>query len=222
LLALEGIATSLAHTTAPFSGFEHLISHLLDLLAKHYHQPPTLHGTQVALLTILTTLAYREFINRFDPSHLNLEDCYPSESEMQDRIRRAFDSIDPSGGIAAECWAEYNKKLKSWVANRSTFERFLRDWESIGIDLQRIVRPPELLVEILQRMESPTHFDQLVPPTPEAQVKFAFIHSSFIRNRFTLGDLLILLKWDLDQLWSRIWTESGALAQEATFTASIS
>ena len=34
LISLAGLAMSLAHATAPLSGFEHVISHMLDLQAE--------------------------------------------------------------------------------------------------------------------------------------------------------------------------------------------
>jgi glycerol-1-phosphate dehydrogenase [NAD(P)+] len=219
LLALEGLAQSLAHTSAPFSGFEHSISHLLDLLVKHYKQPPTLHGTQVVLLTVLTTLAFQEFMNEFDPARVDLERCYPEPQEMQARIRRAFDELDPSGGIASEFWGEYRKKLEAWHAHRVTFESFLREWDSIRRELEVLVRPPQLLVRILQEMNSPVHFEQLNPPPPVAQLEFAFANASFFRSRFTLGDLFIFLDWDMKRLWERIWRASRDLARAPSVTA---
>jgi glycerol-1-phosphate dehydrogenase [NAD(P)+] len=216
LLALEGIAQSLAHTSAPFSGFEHSISHLMDMMVSKSGQKPILHGTQVALLTVLTTLAFQQFMDEFDPAHLKLDECFPSREEMQVRIQNAFASLDPSGGIADECWSEYQKKLDLWNAQRGTFETFLREWSEIRGQLQTIVRPPELLVEILQRMDSPTLFEQVNPPMPEAQIRFAFENASLIRSRFTLGDLFIFLHWDMDRLWTRIWESARALAVVTT------
>lgn len=212
LLALEGIAQSLAHTSAPFSGFEHSISHLLDMMVARTGQRPILHGTQVALLTVLTTLAFQQFMDEFDPAQVSPDDCFPSREEMQTRIETAFAPLDSSGGIANECWGEYQKKLDLWYARRGTFEDFLRDWDSIRAQLRTIVRPPELLIEILQRMESPTLFEQSNPPMSEAQVRFAFENASLIRSRFTLGDLFILLRWDMDRLWTSIWESARKLA----------
>lgn len=208
VLALEGLAQSLAHTSAPFSGFEHTISHLLDLTVKANKQTPILHGTQVVLLTILTTLAFQTFLQEFDPAQVHLDECFPSRETMQARIKRTFASLDPSGALAQEFWNEYQKKLDTWHAQRATFEMFLREWDVIRAQLGNIVRPPQELIAILQRMESPTHFDQLDPPMPEAQIRFAFENASFFRSRFTLGDLFIFLNWDMDRLWGHIW-ESG-------------
>lgn len=211
LLALEGLAQALAHTSAPFSGFEHTISHLLDLTIKQNQQPPILHGTQVVLLTILTTIAFQHFMDEFDPSRVNVDDCFPSRDEMRTRIQHTFASLDPSGGLADEFWGEYQKKLDRWNAQRATFETFLREWDSIRARLRQIVRPPEELIAILQRMESPTHFAQLNPPLPEAQIRFAFENASYFRSRLTLGDLFIFLNWDMDGLWTRVWAASRAL-----------
>ncbi len=211
LLALEGLCQALAHTTAPFSGFEHSISHLLDLMTKQHLVPPTLHGTQVALLTVLTTLAFQAFMREFDPTTLDLDSCYPSADEMHARIQRAFAPLDASGGIAEECWREYKKKLDAWYAHRADFEQFIRDWDSIRAQLETIVRPPQLLVEILQRMDSPTHFEQLNPAPAAEHLRFAFINASYIRSRFTLGDLFIFLNWNMEQLWDTLWRTSRAL-----------
>lgn len=211
LLALEGLCQSLAHTSAPFSGFEHSISHLLDLMVKQNKQTPILHGTQVVLLTILTTFAFQQFMDEFDPTAVNFDDCFPAHDEMETRVKSAFAALDPSGAIGNECWTEYSKKLDTWHAQRATFETFLREWDSVRAELRTIVRPPEELVAVLQRMDSPTLFEHVSPPMPEAQIRFAFENASFIRSRFTLGDLFVFLNWDRERLWTRVWESARAL-----------
>ncbi len=47
-----GIAMSIAGTSRPCSGSEHLISHAIDLISREYGFKPALHGEQVALGTI--------------------------------------------------------------------------------------------------------------------------------------------------------------------------
>jgi glycerol-1-phosphate dehydrogenase [NAD(P)+] len=215
LLALEGLATSLAHTTAPFSGFEHAISHLLDLMAEHTGRPIVQHGTQVVLLTLLTTAAYHIFMTEFDPNRLNLADCYPTPAQMQNRVQAAFETLDPSGRIAAECWSEYRQKLDQWHTHRRDFEEFLRDWPAVRAKLESLVRPPELLVKILRELGAPLHFDELNPPMTEDQLRFAFFNAPFIRRRFSLGDLLLFLNWDLSRLWQQVWATSHRLRQAA-------
>lgn len=204
LIALGGLAMSLSHATAPLSGYEHVLSHVLDLIAEQSHRPLAQHGTQVALATLLTTAAYRVFFNEFDPAQVVVENCYPTESSMQARIETAFNSLDPGGRVAAECWSDYRHKLELWHGHRAAFEDALRDWPSVRATLDALTRPPELAARILQAVGSPLRFDQLSPPPSEAEVKFAFSHAPLIRRRLTLGDLVVFLGWDQELWWARV------------------
>ena len=136
------------------------------------------------------------------------------------RIQAAFLPLDPTGGIANECWSDYQKKLDTWHAQRPTFEKFLQDWASIRAELETIVRPPELLIEILQRMGSPTQFEQLQPPTPEEYLRFAFVNAAYIRNRFTIADLFIFLIGICLEVWDSVWNTSRTLASATAPIAS--
>lgn len=207
LIALGGLAMSLSHATAPLSGYEHVVSHVLDLCAEQAGRPLAQHGSQVALTTLLTTSAYQVFFDQFDPAEVNLEACYPSEAEMQARIERAFNRLDPSGRVAAECWADYRKKLAAWHARRPQFEAALADWPAIRAHLEALVKPPALAEQILRAVRAPLRFSELTPAPSAADVKFAFTHAPLIRHRLTLGDLLVFLNWDTDDLWNRV---SGA------------
>lgn len=204
LIALAGLAMSLSHATAPLSGYEHVISHLLDLLAEQAGRPLAQHGTQVALATILTTEACRAFLDEFEPAEVNPNRCYPTPDEMQARIRAAFDPLDPSGKVAEECWSDYRLKLDAWGARRVNFEQFLRDWPIIRDEVRALTRPPELAARILREVGSPLGFNQLTPPLGTEQVKFAFLNAPLIRRRLTLGDLFIFLNWDREALWARV------------------
>src|SRR5688572_18479376 len=90
LIALGGLAMSLSHATAPLSGYEHVISHVLDLVAEQNQRPLAQHGTQVAMATRLTTKAYQVFLEEFEPDEVNLETCYPTESQMRARLEESF------------------------------------------------------------------------------------------------------------------------------------
>jgi glycerol-1-phosphate dehydrogenase [NAD(P)+] len=206
LIALGGLAMSLSHTTAPLSGYEHVASHVLDLCAEQAHRPLAQHGSQVALTTLLTTAAYRVFFDQFDPAEVNLDTCYPTEAEMQARVERAFNPLDPSGRVAAECWADYRQKLAAWHAHRPQFEAALADWPATRTRLQALTKPPELAQRILRAVSAPLRFAELAPAPSPAEVKFAFTHAPLIRHRLTLGDLFLFLNWDTDDLWSRVST----------------
>lgn len=204
LIALAGLAMSLSHATAPLSGYEHVTSHVLDLVAEKKGRPLAQHGTQVALATLLTTGAYQIFFNEFEPSEVNLEQCYPTEAQMKARIETAFAPLDPTGGVAAECWSDYKVKLDAWHAHRADFKAALRDWQDIQTKLRSLAKPPELTARILHAIESPVHFEGLTPVPSEAEVQFAFRNAPLIRHRFTLGDLLLFLNWDQETLWAQL------------------
>lgn len=204
LIALGGLAMSLSHATAPLSGYEHVISHVLDLVAEQKHRPFAQHGTQVALTTLLTTSAYQILFKELEPAEVNLENCYPSEAQMKNRIEESFYSLDPEGRVAAECWSDYKIKLETWHAHRADFEAALRDWPTIRDHLNMLVKPPEVASQILHAIESPIHFDELTPVPTEAEVQFAFKNAPLIRHRFTLGDLFVYLNWDQATLWTQV------------------
>ena len=204
LIALGGLAMSLSHATAPLSGYEHVVSHVLDLCAEQAHRPLAQHGSQVALTTLLTTSAYQVFFDQFDPAEVNVDTCYPSEARMQARLEGAFNPLDPSGRVAAECWADYRQKLTAWHAHRPRFEAALADWPATRAHLEGLVKTPALAERILRAVGAPLRFAELTPAPSAADVKFAFLNAPLIRQRLTLGDLLVFLNWDTEDLWKRV------------------
>jgi glycerol-1-phosphate dehydrogenase [NAD(P)+] len=204
LIALGGLAMSLSHATAPLSGYEHVMSHVLDLIAEQKHRPLAQHGTQVALNTLLTTSAYQILFEEFEPAEVNLENCYPSGAQMKARIEASFDPLDPTGRVAAECWSDYEIKLEAWHAQRGSFDEALRDWPAIRNHLKTLVKPPEMATKILHAIASPIRFDELTPVPTAAEVEFAFRNAPLIRRRFTLGDLFVFLNWDQAALWTQV------------------
>ena len=204
LIALGGLAMSLSHATAPLSGFEHVMSHVLDLVAEQNQRPLAQHGTQVALATLLTTSAYQIFLEEFEPAEVNVENCYPTEAQMKARIDAAFHPLDPSGRVAAECWSDYQIKMEAWHAHRADFENALSDWSNVRERLYSLAKPPEVAANIMHAISSPVRFRELTPPPTESEVQFAFRSAPLIRHRFTLGDLFVFLNWDQETLWAQV------------------
>ncbi len=207
IIALGGLAMSLSHATTPMSGFEHVMSHVLDLQAEIAHTPLTVHGSQVAMATLAGTEIYHRFLSDFDPAGLNLDNCYPSMDAMKKRIDESFNAIDPSGKAGAECWADYKQKLEKWHAHRNDFEAALRDWGSLRTELAKETRSPEVILQILEAVDAPMRWSQLKPAIDEKQARFAFLNASLMRKRLTLGDLLTFTGWDREALWEQIWKQ---------------
>jgi glycerol-1-phosphate dehydrogenase [NAD(P)+] len=205
IISLGGLAMSLSHATTPMSGFEHVMSHVLDLEAEIKHTPLSVHGSQVALATLAGTEMYQRFLADFDPAVVKIEDCFPSADSMKERIFANFGTIDPSGKAAAECWADYEQKLEKWHTHRSDFEAVLNDWDSLRAELQKETRSPDVILQILEMTGAPTRWSQLEPAIHEEQAYFAFMNASLMRKRLTLGDILIFTNWDRDSIWKDIW-----------------
>ena len=141
LISLGGLAMSLSHATTPFSGYEHVMSHILDLEAEKTGQPLASHGTQVALNTILCTGVYQRFLDSFHPEELNLLRCYPSAAQMKEVVEQAFAPLDPSGQTAAECWADYQQKLDHWHAHKDLLAALPQNWDILKTRLEQLDLP---------------------------------------------------------------------------------
>jgi glycerol-1-phosphate dehydrogenase [NAD(P)+] len=66
-LLLTGAAMTMAGTSAPASGAEHLISHCLDMMSSLDGRPHDLHGRQVGVGTVLAADLYRRVLNLESP-----------------------------------------------------------------------------------------------------------------------------------------------------------
>jgi glycerol-1-phosphate dehydrogenase [NAD(P)+] len=205
IIALGGLAMSLSHATTPMSGFEHVMSHVLDLQAEIDHTPLAVHGSQVALATLAGIEMYSRFLSDFDPLALDFDECYPGKETMKRRIEESFRTIDPSGKAGAECWADYKQKLEKWHAHRKDFEKVLNDWVSFRAELAKETSSPDVVLKILEAVHAPIRWSRLNPPVIEKQAHYAFLNASLMRKRLTLGDLLIFTGWDRESLWKEIW-----------------
>jgi len=128
VLTLSGLACGAAGSTAPGSGTEHLVSHLLDMSAVQLGRPFAFHGAQVGVATVPVAAAWEALFSELDPAKIDPDGCFPGPEEMEPVVREAFAEIDPSGEVGEECWSDYGKKIERWKGCRSQFENFLEDW----------------------------------------------------------------------------------------------
>lgn len=214
LISLAGLAMSLAHTTAPLSGYEHVISHVLDLMAERAGRPLAIHGQQVALATILATATYQHFLAQFDPIAALQKPFTLSSETMEAHIREAFAPLDQSGGVAAECWSDYRVKLAAWNDAAPAIEAFCLNWDAERADLEAMACLPERVVQILKAVDAPLQFDALEPPIQAEDAQFAYLNAPLIRKRLTLGDLPICFGWNRTGLWEACWAKYIQITRE--------
>jgi len=195
VLTLSGFTMGVAGKTAPLSGTEHLISHLLDMEAMQRGRPAVLHGAQVAAATVLAAAVWQIFLNELDPRDADLDRAFPAPEDMEPVVRAAFASIDPDGRVGEECWSDYRQKLTRWHAARPHVEAFVRDWPVHQAALAAMTAPPDQIAAALHAAGAPAHFSDLDPPVPPEVVRWALLHCHLMRNRCTLVDLLFFLRW---------------------------
>ena len=129
---------------------------------------------------------------------------------MERVVREAFADLDPSGAVGDECWRDYGKKLERWRRSRVGFEGFLKHWPRRRDELRELVASPERLGSALSYVGAPTRFEDLAPPVPPQTVRWAIKNCHFMRNRFTVVDLLFFLGWWDDAFVEGLLERSGA------------
>ena len=219
-LALRGIATGVAGTTAVLSGVEHLVSHMLDQHHTGHRQRTGLHGAQVGVATVVAAAAWEMLFDRL----AGRSDAAPIDESAFDldlariRVVNAFWDLDPSGRIARECWRDYSAKLDTLTRHRSRVEGLLARWLDHEPDLRALVRPSAAVAADLRAAGAAVTFDELDPAVPPELARWAVAHCALMRNRVTVVDLLTLLGWwgpsDVDEVLDRAArAATGAVAE---------
>jgi len=187
ILAVSGISMGVAGRTAPSSGMEHTVSHLLEMAAERRGSGTALHGAKVGVATVIAALAWRHVRRRAAEPGLALR--FPAEDEMEERVRAAFDPLDPSGAMAEECWSDYRAKLRRWHERRQPAERFAAEWERRQGPLEELLVDPARLVEAMKTAGAPVRFAELDPAVDAETARWAIANCHLMRDRFTVADL---------------------------------
>jgi glycerol-1-phosphate dehydrogenase [NAD(P)+] len=211
VLTLSGLSAGVAGSTAPGSGTEHLVGHLLDMSAVQLDRPFAFHGAQVGVATVPVAAAWEALFDGLDPAGIEVDACFPSTEDVEPMVREAFAKIDPSGEVGEECWSDYSKKLQRWSECRPQLENFLRNWSSHRDELKGMLVTPERLGNALKESGAPARFRDLNPPIPEDTAFWALRNCHLMRNRFTLADLLFFFGWWDDEFVGRLLERACAV-----------
>ncbi|MCP4589804.1 MAG: sn-glycerol-1-phosphate dehydrogenase [bacterium] len=197
-LLLAGMAMSIVNQTAPVSGWEHVISHYLDLTADADRREAALHGAQVGVATLVAARAYERAWPELDPERI-LRDADPGA--WRRIVQHEFSPLDPTGNMSAEIWRDLEKKLVRWNRSGAARRKFVESLHEGAHEtfLRNRVRPSSEVASALRRATAPQRFGELTPSIPVARARAAVNHSHLIRARFTLGDLLSLDGWLTDK-----------------------
>ncbi|MCH7814167.1 MAG: iron-containing alcohol dehydrogenase, partial [Planctomycetes bacterium] len=193
-LLLAGMAMSVVGQTAPVSGWEHAISHHLDLTAQADGRRSALHGAQVGVATLVAARAYERAWPDLDLDRLARN---VNLSTVQGRVRATFARLDASGRLVDELWRDLAKKLNRWNAAGAARRSFIERKRAGCYDafLRANVRSSAAVADALTRATAPRRFADLTEPISAVTARTAVSNAHLVRARFTLGDLLDQAGW---------------------------
>ena len=202
-LTLGGLSIGATGTTAGLSGCEHLVSHLLDMAAMADGTAHDLHGAQVGVASVVAAALWEVALDEEGLGELDPWTLAPPD-DLRAQVHACWIGLDPSGRVGAECWAAVERKFAAWAARRSDSARFLGGWVAHEETLRRYAFPPEIPARALHRWGAPQHFADLTPAVDPQRARWALTCLPFMRDRFTLADLLLLAGRWTDELVERV------------------
>jgi glycerol-1-phosphate dehydrogenase [NAD(P)+] len=203
LLTLSGIAMGVAGSTAPASGMEHAISHLLEMAATARGEPASFHGTQVGVASIVAARTWAHVLRRVADGGLDRPARLPDPDAVRDRTTQAFAALDPSGTMAAECFADYARKLRRLGLAGDAggpggpLAALRASWAAHHDVLDGLLVEPAVIAGALRAAGLPTRFCDLPEPVGYETARWAVASCALQRQRFGVADLAMLLgAWD--------------------------
>ena len=175
-LMLTGVAMTIAGTSSPASGGEHLISHTLDMIAPAKGVEHDLHGRQVGVGTVLCAELYRRIVDMENPewsvSRASVED-FSFWDPLQEPVVEAYgpktDRIERAAEVLSRgnAWDELREEISNMIPATRTIRDALIN-ASAAYLAEHIGCSREYLLD-------------------------AFLHAHEMRGRFTVLDLARLV-----------------------------
>lgn len=196
LLTLSGIGMGVTGSTAPASGMEHAVSHLLEMAATATGAPASLHGEQVGVASIVAAATWAHVRERVaagalvqgrGPARL------PDPDVVRERIGAAFDRLDPSGAMAAECLADYAAKIRLLASAGDPLAALRARWADCEAALGPLLTSPAELAAGLASAGLPVRFGDLPEPVADELASWAVANCALQRQRFGVADLAMLI-----------------------------
>ena len=190
-----GISMSIVGMSTPISGFEHVISHILDMISNISKNKADLHGVQVGIATMFVAYAYEELLaeneNTFKTS---LQ--FPKWNNVEKKMKSAFLSKNFSEKAILEMLTDYKIKYNKWIKAKDNIYEFFKLWNLEKENLRSLLKTGNEIKNALKKIGI-----EIKLPN---EMKFAFQNAHFIRKRFTSADLFFFLNKLNSGLYKRI------------------
>ncbi len=193
VLAIRGIGTGIAGTTACLSGVEHLVSHMLDMHAAARGLETGLHGAQVGVASLVAAAAWEHLLSRLATEAPARQ---PIDRERERAaVEETFAPLDPSGALAAECWADVARKLDAVDAAGDGIDAVLAALPASVAAGEPALMPVDDVAAALRVAGAAASPAELQGWIDDDIWRWAVARCHRMRNRFTVVDLLDLLGW---------------------------
>lgn len=213
-LTIGGLGIGHTGTTAGLSGCEHLISHLLDMSAMARDTEHDLHGAQVGVASIVSAALWEIALDEVGLGRLDPSRMAPPEG-LEETVKQSWAQVDPSGRVGAECWTSVSKKVATWDSHQESIGAFFAEWDRHETVFRRLTAPPETPAAALANWGAPRRFSELTPPVDADLARWTLRTLPYMRDRFTVADLLLFAgRWDdalLDRVLERAAQAGGGL-----------
>jgi glycerol-1-phosphate dehydrogenase [NAD(P)+] len=203
LLATSGLSMGIVGSTAPASGTEHAVSHLMEMARTRQGRQAAAHGMQV---TVATRLAVRVW--QLVDATIRSGDAkvrVPDESTSRDAVARAFADFDAQ--TVDECWTAYSAKRNWLLAHQSAVERLVSEWDAFAQSLT--LASPDQFDEISQASGLPSRAQDLGVGYDDDLLFWALRNSHLLRERISIVDLADLLGVWSDETASSIVADAA-------------
>lgn len=208
-LTIGGLGIGHTGTTAGLSGCEHLISHLLDMSAMARDTEHDLHGAQVGVASIVSAALWEIALEEVGLGTLDPAGLTPPDG-LEETVKQSWATMDPSGRVGAECWTSVGKKVAAWDSHQDSVRAFFADWASHEVVLRRLTAPPETPAAALANWGAARRFSDLTPTVDPELARWTLRTLPYMRDRFTVADLLLFAgRWD-DELLDRVLERAAA------------
>ena len=174
-LVLSGVSMTMAESSSPASGGEHLVSHTLDTMSDLDGEPHDLHGRQVGLATVLMAELYQRVFAVDEPA------CAAPPEDVD----RAF--WGPISDKVQKLYADKLGRISDAAGTLSNAD----SWDDLRQQLAVRLHKPERLRDCLVRAKAAYRAEDL--GMNKDRLLTALTHAHEFRARFTILDLARLV-----------------------------
>ena len=190
-LTLSGISMGVAGRTAPASGMEHTVSHLIEM-SERPGEPAALHGAKVGALS----RAGGDAVGTGARRRSRRSPAVACASPIPPRCARACSPRLPRstrrGGWARSAGAGTARSSSAGMRSRDRLAGLADRWEEFDLELDGLLATPQRLIDALRAAGAPLRLGQLGVDASDARAGRSG-NCHLMRDRFSIADLAFFL-----------------------------